>query len=204
MIIFFKISDQIIEVNGQTFSRISQTDAKNILINNTLNCIATNSPLKLLVRYLGKYPMLTKYNLENIKEFDLVSDSEIDIEYKANDQDENFLNDEKTFLTLNLTKKQQNIARYYFKEYNDLKISIFHFTYQMKKCFGKVIYFTLICNLKLEFIKKYYFKAVDRKDYRLLHKIAYKGSFKKFIGIWNNFKKLKNKFNGIIIDIILL
>ena len=133
-----KISDQIIEVNGQTFSRITQVDAKNILINSTLNCIANNSPLQLLVRYLGKYPMLTKYNSDNIKEFDYLKDSDIDIKYRANDQDNSFINDENLLLELNLTKIQQNIVKYLFKEYYDLKINVIHFTYQMKKYFGKV------------------------------------------------------------------
>lgn len=83
--------------------------------------------------------MLTKYNSDNIKEFDYLKDSDIDIKYRVNDQDNSFINDENLLLELNLTKIQQNIVKYLFKEYYDLKINVIHFTYQMKKYFGKVI-----------------------------------------------------------------
>lgn len=53
-----RVADQIIEVNGQTFSRISQSDAVRAIKQSVLNHFSSKSPIKLTVRYLGKLPQL--------------------------------------------------------------------------------------------------------------------------------------------------
>ncbi len=59
-----KSGDQIIEVNGQTFSRISQADAVRVLKQSLINYISNKAPIKLTVRYLGKLPLLLKKKSE--------------------------------------------------------------------------------------------------------------------------------------------
>lgn len=53
-------TDQIIEVNGQSFSRISHQDAVFILKTSLLNYRTNKMPIKLTVRYLGKLPVYTQ------------------------------------------------------------------------------------------------------------------------------------------------
>lgn len=56
--LYFQVADQIIEVNGQTFSRISQSEAVRALKLSLINYIANKASIKLTVRYLGKLPLL--------------------------------------------------------------------------------------------------------------------------------------------------
>lgn len=66
-----RVSDQIIEVNGQTFSRISQSDAVRAIKISIINYLSNKSPIKMTVRYLGKLPqLLTKQpeDLNTVKE----------------------------------------------------------------------------------------------------------------------------------------
>ena len=53
-----KVSDQIIECNGQSFSRISNPDAEYILKTALINFKSNKLPIKITVRYLGKLPIL--------------------------------------------------------------------------------------------------------------------------------------------------
>lgn len=57
-VFFFKACDQIIDVNGQKFSRISHEDASLILKSSLINYRANSLPIKIGVRYLGKLPVL--------------------------------------------------------------------------------------------------------------------------------------------------
>ena len=63
-----KVSDQIIEVDDQTFSRISNANAVKILKNSLANSLANNVPIKLLVRYLGKMPFLRQIQNESLSD----------------------------------------------------------------------------------------------------------------------------------------
>jgi hypothetical protein len=62
-----KVADQIIEVNGQLFSRISHNEAVSILKENLANYISNKAPIKMVVRYLGKLPDLELENSSSLK-----------------------------------------------------------------------------------------------------------------------------------------
>jgi len=61
---YLKPGDQIIEVNGQIFSRISQADAVKAFKQSFINYLSNKAPIKLTVRYLGKLPLLLKKKSE--------------------------------------------------------------------------------------------------------------------------------------------
>jgi hypothetical protein len=59
-----KVCDQIIDVNGQKFARISHQDAELILKASLLAYRSNRLPIKITVRYLGKLPVLASADLD--------------------------------------------------------------------------------------------------------------------------------------------
>lgn len=143
-----RIADQIIEVNEQTFSRISHIDAVRLLKKSFYNCLANNSPIRLLVRYLGKVPMLQKFKpdkTESIQEFDFSKDTDINVAQdiaplvSCNSSRDDFSSHETLISKLNLTKQQSNMFKYCLNEYYNSRIGMNYFTYLMRLNFKKLI-----------------------------------------------------------------
>lgn len=135
-----KVSDQIIEVDDQTFSRISNANAVKILKNSLTNSLANNVPIKLLVRYLGKMPFLRQIQNESILDS---NDSSINVDEEILSKVNGLksliaLELENTTSELNLTKSQMNLFKYFVSEYHKSKITMHHFIYLIKIHFKKV------------------------------------------------------------------
>ena len=62
-----RVGDQIIEVNGQIFSRISQAEAVKAIKHSIINYYTNKSPIKFTVRYLGKLPQLLARQRESVE-----------------------------------------------------------------------------------------------------------------------------------------
>lgn len=141
-----KTSDQIIEVNDQTFSRISHAEAVRILQNSLADCVNRNAPIRLLVRYLGKIPVL-----KNVKNSTQSTSNEIgnsiDSVIKFSNKiissrdtltySRDFLGFEKIISNLNMSTLEQNKLLYLFSEYQNSKINLEYFVYLVKVNFKK-------------------------------------------------------------------
>lgn len=62
-----RVGDQIIEVNGQIFSRISQSEAVKAIKQSLVNYYTTKAPIRFTVRYLGKLPQLLSRQREPVE-----------------------------------------------------------------------------------------------------------------------------------------
>lgn len=112
-----KKCDQIIEVNGQKFSRILHQDAVVILQNSLITYRATSLPIKITVRYLSKLPVLSQVKCDTSIS---LSDAQSKIE----------LND-KLVGELFATSKPGQVAlfKYYLSEYLENRTNIKYFLY---------------------------------------------------------------------------
>lgn len=153
-----RVSDQIIEVNGQTFSRISQLDAVRVIKMSLLNYIANKAPIRLVVRYLGKLPQLTineseSENLENHEKDSLIHlhDSVVSLAKTTNIiNEDDLLNNQIISSKLNThfdymtdeevtdlgsirihfdSKHDLNLFRYYLNDYLNSRINIQYFLF---------------------------------------------------------------------------
>ena len=147
------MSDQIIEVNGQTFSRISQAEAVRVLKQSVLNYLSNKSPIKLTVRYLGKLPQLSQHiepvnskdshvNLhENVlalakttsilNEDDLLNNQMMSSKLSTHlddivDEEDRILNSIKIHFD---SKHDLNLFRYYLNDYLNSRINIQYFLF---------------------------------------------------------------------------
>lgn len=91
-----RVGDQIIEVNGQIFSRISQSEAAKAIKQSLVNYYTTKAPVRFTVRYLGKLPMLLarqKEPAEAVQEVEAnLEDESIDSEIKMNENFKKLVN----------------------------------------------------------------------------------------------------------------
>lgn len=114
--------DQIIDVNGQKFSRISREDAQLILNASLINYRANNLPIKIAVRYLGKLPVL--------KLTDLKAQEAVDTPIELIDGGQSFQSsiDSIRKLFINAPKNFE-LFEYFLREYLESKINIQYFLY---------------------------------------------------------------------------
>lgn len=110
-----KACDQVIDVNGQKFSRISHEDALLILKTALLNYRASSVPIKIAVRYLGKLPVL-KPLTEKIDTHVRLDDAKLDRLQSA----------QRSFSSLKCNVK---LLKHYLAEYLNNKINVQYFLY---------------------------------------------------------------------------
>ena len=129
-------SDQIIEVNGQTFSRISSEDALFILKASFINYQSNHLPIKMTTRYLGKLPLLKQ--LENVETISSMSvDNEILIETSPSNQSQ-VLNLNSTFESLLESKNDINYFNFLLNQYKTNLIDIKYFVFLLLKKFYSI------------------------------------------------------------------
>ncbi|CAF0796523.1 unnamed protein product [Brachionus calyciflorus] len=132
-LIGLKVCDQIIEVNGQTFSRITHEDAVLILKSSLINYKATKMPLKITVRYLSKIPLLqvVKSNKDSVTSIDKSFNYDTDIQLDKNYQSDYLEKLKALKYETNLVKSVDHFKmfKYFFELYLNKKISIQYFVY---------------------------------------------------------------------------
>ena len=121
-----RVSDQIIECNGQSFSRISNQDAVYILKTALINYMSNKLPIKITVRYLGKLPVL-KINADNKK---TPIDIDILIDYYNLIQDINEYNSLKVLFD---SVTDFRLFVYYLNEYTNNRLSCQYLIYLILK-----------------------------------------------------------------------
>ncbi len=111
-----KVCDQIIDVNGQKFARISHQDADLILKTSLLAYKSTNLPIKITVRYLSKLPVLDAAGL----------DTEIVLESQMKNVDEELsrLSGDEAFVGIFKSSKDLTLFKYHLGEYLKQRINI--------------------------------------------------------------------------------
>lgn len=119
--------DQIIDVNGQKFSRISREDAQLILNASLINYRANNLPIKIAVRYLGKLPVLKLTDLKAQEAVDTPIEL-IDGGHEKKSQSFQSSVDSIRKLFIN-TPKNFELFKYFLREYLESKINIQYFLY---------------------------------------------------------------------------
>jgi hypothetical protein len=117
-----RVSDQIIEVNGQKFSRISLEEAKHILETNYSSYINKNLPLKLTIRYLGRLPVLVHHGKK-------IVNNQNDVAIQSVKWSKINQNTAKLLANLFKLDKDYLMVKYYLNEYLSSKLNIQHLTY---------------------------------------------------------------------------
>ena len=120
-----RVSDQIIEVNGQKFSRISLEEAKHILETNYSSYVNKNLPIKLTIRYLGRLPVLVHQGKK-------IMNNQNDVEIQSVKWSRLNQNTAKLLANLFETKNDYLMVKYYLNEYLSSKLNIQHLTYLLK------------------------------------------------------------------------
>ncbi len=123
-------TDQIIEVNGQSFSRISHQDAVLILKTSFLNYRTSKLPIKLTVRYLGKLPVYSHGQQES-------ESQETPIRLGTTS---GFVKFDDAFVlkkVFNENISRFQLFKYFLDEYVKGRVNIQHFMYLIFKHFGK-------------------------------------------------------------------
>lgn len=121
-------TDQIIEVNGQSFSRISHQDAVLILRTSLLNYRTNKMPIKLTVRYLGKLPVYTQAQ-------EVTEETPIRLSTTSG-----FVKFDDVFVLKKVfdeNRSQFKLFKYFLNEYVKGRVNIQHFLYLIFKHFGK-------------------------------------------------------------------
>ena len=122
-----KVCDQIIDVNGQKFSRISHEDAQLILKASLINYRANNLPIKIAVRYLGKLPVLKLTDLKAQEGVDTPIEL---VETHDKNKLQSFHSSLNSIRSLFVnTSRNFELFKYFLSEYLQSKINIQYFLY---------------------------------------------------------------------------
>lgn len=172
-----RATDQIIEVNGQTFARISHSDALRAIKQSVIDYFSHKAPIKLTVRYLGKLPQLlskeTKLS-EAIQTIEAKPDYSNDSEIKLSDslkkltrttsimKEDDLYNQEFVHFKLNThydvisDKKCHQINSYknYFNSNRDLKLFRYYLNDYLNSRINIKYFLYLITNHLLSAVKQ--------------------------------------------------
>jgi hypothetical protein len=110
-----KVCDQIIDVNGQKFSRISHQDAELILKTSLITYKSTSLPIKITVRYLSKLPVL-----DSSLDTEIVRESPV----KNLNEELSVLNKDETFVGIFKSNIDFVLFKHYLGEYLIQNINI--------------------------------------------------------------------------------
>ena len=126
-----KVSDQIIECNGQSFSRISNPDAEYILKTALINYKSNKLPIKITVRYLGKLPILKIANNNNKTSID----KNITIENNNNLTKNVTVNENDSLKVLFDSVLDFRLFIYFINEYDNNRLTVQYLVYLILKNF---------------------------------------------------------------------
>jgi hypothetical protein len=151
-----RVGDQIIDVNGQTFHRITQDDAVRVIKESMLSFIANRAVIKFTVRYLGKVPNIEASGksvdaqvLIDKNTFLLANKETLISEVELN----NLINNKQVIASSNSSTIREllsgsfvsnttlhiNMFKYFLNDYLKYRISVQYFLYLIKSYFKSPI-----------------------------------------------------------------